>query len=43
MTGNRSLPVPGGSNPPLTVFLQVLAQNGAIVEFSNAIEMTLGT
>ena len=40
--GNLSLPITGGDQATITIALQGIAQNGTTVEFSNAIEATLG-
>ena len=41
-SGAVSFGVAGGPLTPVTVYLQAVAQNGTVVEFSNAVPLTLG-
>ena len=41
--GALAFPVPGAGGPALTLVLQVIAQNGAAAELSNAVAVTIGT
>lgn len=42
-TGALSLPVPGGGGAALTLYVQSIVPDGAVYEFSNALELLLGT
>jgi FG-GAP-like repeat len=41
--GTFTASVPGGSIDPVTIYMQVIVKNGSTLEFSNALELTLGT
>ncbi len=41
--GVVTLPVPGGANPPNTVYIQAGTINGFAIEISNAVEAIIGT
>lgn len=41
--GAFAFPVPGGAGPSVTLYMQALVPNGGTLEFSNALEVLLGT
>ncbi len=42
-SGTLQLPVTGGAGPPIGLILQAVVPNGAVFEFSNALELMLGS